>query len=857
MPPCKYYALGKCARGDACYFSHSGPHAAAPPEVERRFAPDRSPQPLYPAPDTRSAIPCHFFSKGRCTKGLSCPFAHDTGEKIPQLGRSNIGGGTISAQVRHDDAKAYKHELGGALVEFSNGARVQKVLLPADFSAVRINRLPLHSTALDVVNILGGFGFEVGQTSIRVTTTPGVSHSSADVRVEDPMFATKLCKRLAQEKTSQGHDALIDATKVSVRLTSDSSAQSVDCSTVKCSWHKSTRMAWMNFGSVDVAKRVVGKFNNGVYKISLERVTCDAPTRGDGYHNRQAWTVVVKELPGNTDEEDIKHGIRDTRDRPRHIEFGPPSYHLTQNEAGDAVRQMCEAIGSVEFFEVEEAPGSKRIKAMTRFSQDSDALDAVRTLNSKKLPFSNGKLSVQAVYSTKLKVANKIYEAVEDEICRMNAQWRQQHINFSPYPPSDSTQPYTAMKMSGQDAKQVAQAKSLLLEILNGFIIMKGDVPVWSRSFSDPATLGRFKQLEADFGVVIFRDRRRSLVRVYGPSTSRALVEKAIADMGASPLATTHTIELNPDQFHRVVKSGYRQAITLLGEEAIVVDVLSTPKRIIITGSEQDYHTVVRILSCFNPEDERESENQGICAICWTEAESPLLTQCRHTYCLDCFENLCCAPAHGSEEYLIRCAGSGGKCETIFSLNELQDSLPSTVFEDVLQSSFTSHIRRRPQEFRYCPKPECGNIYRVTDPLLSARTHICSKCLAAVCKTCHAIHDDMSCSDFKDLQSGCHKATEKLKRQLGCKDCPKCGTTMEKTEGCNHMTCSGCRTHLCWVCLATFQASGPCYAHMTKVHGGIGLNDLAFLEDDIFRKIYELTIMMSRLKTVARLSRTH
>jgi hypothetical protein len=103
------------------------------------------------------------------------------------------------------------------------------------------------------------------------------------------------------------------------------------------------------------------------------------------------------------------------------------------------------------------------------------------------------------------------------------------------------------MKMSGQDAKQVAQAKNLLLEILNGFIVMKGDVPVWSKSFNDPATLRCFKQLEEDFGVVILRDRRRCRVRLYGPSTSRALAEKAIADMGASPVTTTHTIELNPD----------------------------------------------------------------------------------------------------------------------------------------------------------------------------------------------------------------------------------------------------------------------------------------------------------------------
>jgi hypothetical protein len=358
---------------------------------------------------------------------------------------------------------------------------------------------------------------------------------------------------------------------------------------------------------------------------------------------------------------------------------------------------------------------------------------------------------------------------------------------------------------------------------------MKDNNPVWNESFNDLATLRRFRQLEEEFGVVIVRDKRRSRVRLYGPSNGRHLTEKVIANMADSPVTTTHTIELQPDQFRRAVKSGYRRAISLLGEDAIFIDVLSSPKRIIITGPLRVYQAVQRILNSTTEGDEHKVEEEGVCSICWTEPESPLMTQCHHIYCLDCFENLCCAPAHGAEEYLIQCAGSGGKCKTVFSLDELQDSLSSTMFEDVLQFSFGSYIRRS-QAFHFCPQPDCEDIYRVQP----ACTHICTKTFAAVCTTCHDVHDNMACAEFKDLQSGGHGATEKLKRQMGYKDCPKCQTTMEKTEGCNHMTCSGCGTHICWVCLATFGASGPCYDHMNKAHGGIGLNDLALLGDEMF-----------------------
>jgi IBR domain, a half RING-finger domain/CCCH-type zinc finger/Zinc finger C-x8-C-x5-C-x3-H type (and similar) len=852
MPTCRYYVQGQCLRGNSCFYSHDLAHHVGQREEAGKSSADRpsaltvtSPNFIPRVPltfplsdpsstDTRSAIPCRFFQRGRCRNGTSCSFAHTVGEDVPGLAGLNINDGTTPSQAdQNDRAKAYKREFGGSLVEFGDGAQVQNLSLPADFSAVRINGLQLDWTAIDCVNVLAGFGFEVSETCVRMTRGQDGGNASADVRVEDPLFAIKLCERLAREKHGNSHAAHLQAAKVPVKLAFDSSAQTVDCRTVTCSWHKPTRIAWMNFGSGDIAKRVADEFNSGSYNVLSKKVTCDTPTRGEGHHNTQAWTVVMEDLPGYADGGDITFAIRYGGDKPRHIELGKPSYGLRHNEAGEAVRRMLDRIGSVESFELKDATDSKRLKATVRFSQDSDAIEAVRVLNEASLPFSKSKLLVQAVCSTKLKVASHIYDAVAEELKREVTQWQKQHIHLSVYPPSEPGQRYTAMKLSGQDVKQIALAKDSLLKILDGFTIKENNAPVWSKSFNDAATLQRFKQLEQVHGVVIVRDRRKARVRLYGSFMSRALAEKAVIKMAASAVTTTHTIELTPDQFRHMVQSGYHKAINVLGEDAVIIDIVSTPKRLFVTGSARDYQAVQRILNSPDSGNEHEAEEEGTCAICWTEAESPLVTKCHHTYCLDCFENLCAAPAHGAEEYSICCAGNGGKCQTIFNLDELQDSLSSTAFEDILQSSFTSYIRRRPQSFRYCPQPDCGYIYRVADPSRTSirTTHRCTKCFTAICTMCHAAHDNMTCADFKDLQSGGHAATEKLKKQLGFKDCPKCGTTMEKTEGCNHMVCSGCKTHICWVCMATFSSSDPCYKHMNKVHGGIGLNDLLFLGD--------------------------
>src|SRR5438876_1176403 len=88
----------------------------------------------------------------------------------------------------------------------------------------------------------------------------------------------------------------------------------------------------------------------------------------------------------------------------------------------------------------------------------------------------------------------------------------------------------------------------------------------------------------------------------------------------------------------------------------------------------------------------------------------------------------------------------------------------------------------------------------------------------------------------RDVSGGANPGLIAPRHKLGCGVAahPYSETTMEKTEGCNHMICSGCGIHICWVCLATFGASGPCCGHMNKVHGGIGLDDLALLGEDMF-----------------------
>ncbi|XP_072446651.1 E3 ubiquitin-protein ligase RNF14 isoform X2 [Chiloscyllium punctatum] len=46
------------------------------------------------------------------------------------------------------------------------------------------------------------------------------------------------------------------------------------------------------------------------------------------------------------------------------------------------------------------------------------------------------------------------------------------------------------------------------------------------------------------------------------------------------------------------------------------------------------------------------------------------------------------------------------------------------------------------------------------------------------------------------------------------KPCPRCGTNIQKVDGCNKMTCTGCKQHFCWLCICPLSKVNP-YSHFS------------------------------------------
>lgn len=641
----------------------------------------------------------------------------------------------------------------------------------------------------------------------------------ANIRAEDPAFSKKLCA-LMTGGFAWGASR-IQATPVAARMPSRKIIGRLDCKKVHISWHKPVREVLLKFGQQDIAMRVHRKFTTGAYKILDCKVKAQAPYKNPASmfrsHSPVSWVIRLTDVPGSADKLEISQAIPLPVDKPREIVLHAPGYSVDDEQASVMVRSLLTTIGPIEYWEVTMETSAKRVKATARFLDEKGARDATSQLNGTALPFHKpGKLTVQMVYSVKFKVRSDIYAAILPRVNSHASAWRGKYVYFRAYPASST------FKLEGESDTEVASVKSVLQDLLGGVVAKDGQSNLWDSTLNGNGHLWRLiKQQQKDLGVIVVRDKTKSVLRLFGAEKACSKAQEQLASLLRKEISSDHAIQLDPEKRLWALKGGFQTILDKLGAERAFLDIVSS--KIVISGSLEDYDLALTLANGggIGRQKTTQRDTGGAdseeCSVCWTEADSPVRVKCGHVYCQDCFENSCAALSTSGADSLFLCHGDEGRCEQAISLEDLHAHLSSVSFEDLLERSFKSTVQRTPHKLRFCPTPDCGYIYRTTE---SAETHTCSNCLQRTCSSCHEPHVEMTCAEYKDIKSGGYAAFEKLKKEAGIKDCPKCKTPLEKISGCNHITCVGCKAHMCWVCMMTFRSGELVYAHMSKMHGG-------------------------------------
>ncbi|KAH8179590.1 IBR domain, a half RING-finger domain-containing protein [Sarocladium implicatum] len=116
---------------------------------------------------------------------------------------------------------------------------------------------------------------------------------------------------------------------------------------------------------------------------------------------------------------------------------------------------------------------------------------------------------------------------------------------------------------------------------------------------------------------------------------------------------------------------------------------------------------------------------------------------------------------------------------------------------------------------------------------------ICEDCGFAFCRRCYQSWHGEFIYCVPKVENGEMSAEDKASLEylhLHTSPCPTCSAPAQKTHGCNHMICSRCDTHFCYLCSAWLDPTNPyrhynlqpdgkvtsCYMRLWELEGGDG-----------------------------------
>jgi hypothetical protein len=130
--------------------------------------------------------------------------------------------------------------------------------------------------------------------------------------------------------------------------------------------------------------------------------------------------------------------------------------------------------------------------------------------------------------------------------------------------------------------------------------------------------------------------------------------------------------KLTKDQLQSMITGRFSTLEAIFGKDKIMLDIASTPKKIVLRGSKKDLNVARQMIGGGeNTQDTARSPPPSppkapqTCGVCWTEATDPLKMQCGHAYCRNCFLHQ--VQSVGEHGIPLRCCGGEGKCTHVSS----------------------------------------------------------------------------------------------------------------------------------------------------------------------------------------------
>ncbi|KAG1738129.1 uncharacterized protein EDB91DRAFT_466018 [Suillus paluster] len=692
------------------------------------------------------------------------------------------------------------------IVKLRNGFEVQDVTTGFETRWVHIGDVSPSTKEPQIRSLLESFGQvdelfisdgkDGKRSAIKAQFSTAAQAMKASMDLQGRQFqGRRLTAKLTLNTTARGTTVLRDTT---VRIT----------------WTAPQRVGYAGYATLDEAKVAIATATGFVMKDNVLTAALY-----EGLPAVGAYSVMFSHLPSDAERKDLEQfGNAES------IVFERPNYQSPDNARQTVVR-MLRSCGNLSNLDLALPIWKGTVLAWATFESHADASNARDYLDGQYPRAMGGKIYISArhVQSLNFTLPLSQFKMLEGDITRLRWSWRTRFhhdVTIADRLPSPDGPVY--IRISAENLSNLGIAKAEFEQLQHGEVVTLQKKPIWDRFFAHPAGQSFLRELESRYPGIVLRTRMGKIL-LLGPIGQRQLARRDIMTR-FEELQARHRwpIPLSGKMVGPFVGADLLTLQKSLGPENCYVQQLSNQRVLVVRGNEQAYRIACEAVEKVQSRYTNSStpSPQSVCPVCFTEASVPTLLNCGHSWCTSCLEGYLMSAVE-NKTFPLTCLGDDASCTERISLLHAKKILSGDDFAALCEASFWSHVHVRTDEFHHCPTPDCAQVYRATPASAILQ---CPSCLVRICSGCHAeAHDGLTCEE-RDVAED--KLFHEWTATHDVKNCPGCKTPIERSEGCNHMTCTRCQTHICWECLATFPKGDGIYDHMRHKHGGIGLDFL-------------------------------
>ena len=707
-------------------------------------------------------------------------------------------------RLEREAAFTEQHQvLGSSLITVGSGLDIRHVVSGFESCRLTIRNLPLDAKEHEIIELFTQQG--INRDSIRVDKIViKDGHREAVVltnRAQGGPVAIGLDGSQFRDETIHfefGENTASEAMGQS---------SSKDCNVLTITWRAPSITMIATYHTMDLARSRARVLDNTLFAGRKLKVEMNRPPNGVVLRHYIPESIKIMNLPPDILSNDVAKLTDTSRIKP----LKPVAYNL--EELLVALRHHLDRIGGLQTFEQsQQNDGNIAVKARFEIPEQAqsarDSLDGVRLRPGYPLFH----LFLPKPHHYIITISTEQYHAQKrnwDSLAEGGGKGSLVRIQ------EQSRNKTVFIRVVGDEKKAVGALKVRVETSAAGERL---DAKYWHRSFSFPKGREFLSKVYADTGVFLRCDWKIQALRMYGDDGRKERARQMITNEVARLAFMEWTIPVKREAVGYLVRKGLVVLKERLGDDAVTLDLASRPCKLTLRGGEDARHALdVVFEQAMNGTDilGPGSNEDDVCPVCYEEVSHPVKLGCNHIYCTPCIRHYVTSAAD-TKVFPLTCMGDEAKCKVPIPIPVIRRFLLPQQYKNLVDVVFSTYLDQHPQDFRYCTTPDCTQIYRCNlEGMIK-----CPSCFAEVCPSCHEeAHEGMTCGERNRRKTQEEEALNNNWATMnGVKKCPSCQVWLEKTEGCNHMTCR-CGAHICWNCMGVFPAN-EIYRHLGEVHGG-------------------------------------